>query len=65
VVPGDHSIDTVKPTVTSASIEGSTLVLSYSEALDIWNGANARVSGFTVMVDSQIVKIANSDVRCQ
>jgi uncharacterized repeat protein (TIGR02059 family) len=61
VVPGDRSIDTVKPTVTAASIDGATLILTYSEALDIWGGANALVSGFTVMVDSQIVAISKRE----
>jgi uncharacterized repeat protein (TIGR02059 family) len=51
--------DVTPPTVTSATVDGSTLALTYSETLDIWNGANALVSGFTVMVDSQIVRIAN------
>lgn len=52
-------VDGIAPTVVSSMVDGSTLILTYSEALDVWNGANALISGFTVMVDSQIVKIAN------
>jgi uncharacterized repeat protein (TIGR02059 family) len=52
-------VDGIAPTVVSSKVDGSTLILTYSEALDVWNGANALISGFTVMVDSQIVKIAN------
>jgi uncharacterized repeat protein (TIGR02059 family) len=52
-------VDGIAPTIVSSMVDGSTLILTYSEALDVWNGANALISGFTVMVDSQIVKIAN------
>ncbi|WP_201863684.1 SwmB domain-containing protein [Microvirga soli] len=52
-------IDGVAPTVISASIDGSSLVLTYSEDMSVWGGANALISGFIVKVDSQIVAIAN------
>lgn len=54
-----YTVDTVAPTVLSATINGDRLVLTYSEKLDIHNGANALIGGYTVMVDGQIVMVSN------
>jgi uncharacterized repeat protein (TIGR02059 family) len=54
-------IDGAAPTVTQATVNGDQMVLTYSESLDVWGGANALVGGFTVMVEGQIVAISNRE----
>lgn len=54
-------IDGLAPTVTQAIVNGDRMVLTYSESLDVWGGANALVGGFTVVIEGQIVAISNRE----
>ena len=58
VTQGNGSIDTVKPTLSSAAVDGDRIVIIYGEALDSQGGANALIGGFGVKVDGRPVGIA-------
>jgi uncharacterized repeat protein (TIGR02059 family) len=52
-------IDTVRPTVTSATVDGNLLVLGYSEDMNLAEAEAAIGTGFTVKVDGTDVAIAS------